>query len=385
MVPRTSSVVIIGGGVVGLSIAYYLAKAGMKGITVLEKDLIGEGSTGRCAGGVRLQFSTPINIQFSLASMETFLHFEDEFGVSAEFKQTGYLFLSSTPEEFDLFKENAAVQKSWGIAVELLNPKAIKERWPHLYTGDLTGGTFCDRDGYAGPYEVVQGFARRARDLGAKIMQKTEALGIGMAKGKVESVIAREGIIATETVVNAAGPYASQVGKMAGIDIPVRPVRRQIFVTGPFDRIKNPLPVTIDFHNCWYFRREHPGYLLAGPQDEESSFNTMVDFESMITAARKAVYRAPVFKETGIIRGWAGLYDLSPDNHAILGKVPEVEGFICANGFSGHGFMHAPVTGKLIAQLVMDGRTKEFDISRLSIERFRKGELIREPMVSFQN
>jgi sarcosine oxidase subunit beta len=385
MVPRTSSVVIIGGGAVGLSIAYHLAKEGVKGITVLEKDLIGEGSTGRSAGGVRLQFSTPIHIQFSLASLETFLHFEEEFGVSAEFKQTGYLFLASTSDEFDLFQENVTIQKKWGIEVELLSPGTIKERWPHLNTDDLTGGTFCGQDGYAGPYEVVQGYARRARDLGTKIMQKTEALGIGMVKGKVESVITREGIIATETVVNAAGPYASQVGKMAGIDIPVRPVRRQIFVTGPFDGIKNPLPVTIDFHNCWYFRREHPGYLLAGPQDEESSFNTMVDFESMITAARKAVYRVPVFKETGIIRGWAGLYDLSPDNHAILGKVPEVGGFICANGFSGHGFMHSPVTGRLIAQLIMGGKAKEFDISPLSIERFKRGELMKEPMVSFQN
>jgi sarcosine oxidase subunit beta len=385
MVPRTSSVVIIGGGVVGLSIAYYLAKAGMKGITVLEKDLIGEGSTGRCAGGVRLQFSTPINIQFSLASMEIFLHFEDEFGVSAEFKQTGYLFLSSTLEEFDLFKENVAVQKSWGIDVELLNSPAIKERWPHLYTGDLTGGTFCARDGYAGPYEVVQGFARRARDLGVKIIQKTEALGIGKARGRVESILTSQGVIRTGTVVNAAGPYAHQVGKMAGIDIPVRPVRRQIFVTGLFKKIRDPLPMTIDFHNSWYFRREHPGYLLAGPQDEEASFNTVVDFESMIHAARKAVHRVPVFKDAGIVRGWAGLYELSPDNHAILGKVPEVEGFICANGFSGHGFMHSPVTGRLIAQLIMGGKAKEFDISSLSIERFERGELMKEPMVSFQN
>jgi len=385
MVPRTSSIVIIGGGVVGLSIAYYLAKAGMKGITMLEKDLIGEGSTGRCAGGVRLQFSTPLNIQFSLASMKTFLHFEEEFGSSAEFRQTGYLFLASTSDEFDLFQENVTIQKKWGIEVELLSPGTIRERWPHLNTDDLTGGTFCGQDGYAGPYEVVQGYARRARDLGAKIIQKTEALGIGMAKGKVGSVITREGIIATETVVNAAGPYANQVGKMVGIDIPVRPVRRQIFVTGPFKKIRNPLPMTIDFHNSWYFRREHPGYLLAGPQDEGASFNTVVDFESMIHAARKAVYRVPVFKDTGIIRGWAGLYELSPDNHAILGKVPEVEGFICANGFSGHGFMHAPVTGKLITQLIMDGKTKGFDISPLSIERFRKGEFIREPMVSFRN
>jgi sarcosine oxidase subunit beta len=143
--------------------------------------------------------------------------------------------------------------------------------------------------------------------------------------------------------------------------------------------------VTIDFHNCWYFRREHPGYLLAGPQDEESSFNTQVDFESMVSAAQKAVYRVPVFKDTGIIRGWAGLYELSPDNHSILGKVPEVEGFICANGFSGHGFMHAPFAGKLIAQLIIHGKTSSLDITPLSIERFKKGELIKEPMVSFQN
>jgi len=385
MVPKISSVVIIGGGVIGLSIAYHLAREGMKGITVLEKDFIGEGSTGRCVGGIRLQFSTPINIQFSLASLETFLHFEEVFGMSAGFKQTGYLFLSSTADEYNLFRENVAIQRKWGIEVELLNPQEIKKRWSHLHTNDLTGGTFCAQDGYAGPYEVVQGFAQRARDLGVKIIQKTEALGIGISKGEVQSVLTNEGVIATPIVINAAGPYANHIGKMVGIDIPVRPVRRQIFVTGPFDRIRDPLPVTIDFHNCWYFKREYPGYLLAGPQDDESSFNTNVDFESMMSAARKAVYRVPVFKKTGIIRGWAGLYELSPDNHAILGKVPEVKGFICANGFSGHGFMHSPIVGKLIAELIMDSDTRKLDISLLSIERFKKGELIRESMVSFQN
>jgi sarcosine oxidase subunit beta len=385
MVPRTSSVVIIGGGVIGLSIAYHLAKSGIKGVTLLEKDFIGEGSTGRCAGGIRLQFSTPINIQFSLDSIETFLHFEEEFGVSAEFKQTGYLFLSSTQEEFKLFQENVTIQKKWGIEVELLTTETVEERWPHLYTDDLTGGTFCAQDGYAGPYEVVQGFARRARDLGVEIIQKTEAQGIAVRKGRVESVITNKGTIGTETVVNAAGPYASQIGKMVGINIPVKPVRRQIFVTGPCDGIRNPLPVTIDFHNCWYFRQEHPGYLLAGPQDEESSFNIQVDFESMVMSAQRALYRVPVFKDTGIIRGWGGLYELSPDNHAILGKVPEVAGFICANGFSGHGFMHSPIVGELVAQLIIDGRTKVLDINPLSIERFEKGELIKEPMVSFQN
>lgn len=385
MFPRTSSVVIIGGGIIGLSITYHLAKAGAKGITLIEKDFIGEGTTGRCVGGIRVQFSTPINIQFSLESLETFIHFEEEFGVSAEFKQTGYLFLASTEEEFTLFQNNLLLQKNWGIEVELLDPQEIKRRWPHLYTGDLRGGTYCAQEGFAGPYEVVQGFAKRARDLGVKILQKTEVQGIKVRREKVVGVITSKGVIATEIVVNAAGPYASLIGKMAGVEIPVKPVRRQIFITDSQGVLKSPHPVTIDFHNSWYFREENVGYLLAGPQDEESSFNTTVDFESMRITAQKAIHRVPAFQRCRIIRGWAGLYELSPDNHAILGRVPEVQGFICANGFSGHGFMHSPAAGRVISELILHDKSKSIDITPLSIERFKKGAFIKEPLVSFKN
>jgi len=190
--------------------------------------------------------------------------------------------------------------------------------------------------------------------------------------------------IATPVVVNAAGPYAASVGDMAGIKIPVKPLRRQIFITAPFHLTDRPIPLTIDFHRGWYFRQEVDGLLLSGPLDQEPSFNTNIDYEAMAEASENAMDRVPILEKARIARGWAGLYEISPDNHAILGKVPEIEGLILANGFSGHGFQHSPAVGKVIAELIVDGEATTIDISSLSIERFNKGALILEPLTAFK-
>ncbi len=381
---RTADVVIIGGGVIGVSIAYHLAMKNAGRIVLLEKGQLGEGSTSRCAGGIRTQFTTEINIRFSLESLKVFERFKEEFGVDPEFRRIGYLFLATTEREWEVFQGNMNLQKSFGIPVELLTTREIKQRWPYLRTDDVLGGTFCAWDGYAGPSEVLSGFAGGAKRAGARAYEGVEATGILLKAGRVTGVQTKEGEISTPVVVNAAGPYASLIGEMAGVKIPVKPLRRQIFITSPFRLTDRPVPLTIDFNRGWYFRPEVDGFLLSGPLDKEPSFNINIDYEARLEAGENAMYRVPAFEKAKIARGWGGLYEISPDNHAILGPFPGIEGFILANGFSGHGFQHSPVVGKVIAELITQGRATTIDISPLSVERFEKGNLILEPMTAFK-
>ncbi len=381
---KTADAVIIGGGIVGLSIAYYLALKKAGRIVLFEKGQLGEGSTSRCVGGIRTQFSTEINIRFSLESLKTFEQFKEEFGVNPEFKRIGYLFLATTEGEIEVFKQNIKLQKKFNIPVEFLNPDEIGARWPYLRMDDILGGTFCYWDGYAGPSEVLSGFASGARRAGVKIFEGMEVVGILLGRGKIHGVKTKDEEISTPMVVNAGGPYAALIGEMLGVKIPVKPLRRQIFITAPFHLADRPIPLTIDFHRGWYFRQEGDGLLLSGPLDLEPSFNLNTDYKAMAETSENSMYRVPVLEKARIARGWAGLYDISPDHHAILGRVPEVEGFILANGFSGHGFQHSPAVGKVISELIVNGKASTIDISSLCIDRFEKGELILEPMTAFK-
>jgi sarcosine oxidase, subunit beta len=380
---KTADIVIIGGGIIGASIAYYLAAMGAGRIVLLEKGSLGEGSTAKCAGGIRTQFSTDINIRFSLQSLQTWNHFQEIFGVPLDFKKVGYLFLASSEDEWSLFKAGCRLQRDYRVPVELLSPSEIGDRWPFLRIDDLVGGTFCGWDGYAGPYEALTGFAKGARRAGVRICEGIEVHSIFHEKGRVTGVCSPEGDISCPVVVNAAGPFAERVGRMAGIHVPVKPYRRQLFFTAPFSRIPDPLPLVIDFHRGWYFRREVKGFLISGPKDDFPSFNTSVDFAAMAETADNAVYRVPVLETAQISHGWAGLYEVSPDNHAILGETPELKGFFLANGFSGHGFQHSPAVGEVMAQLIM-GQMPAIDISVLAVERFSTGKLIREPLIAFK-
>ncbi len=381
---KTADVVIIGGGIIGLSIAYSLALKKAGKVVLFEKGQLGGGSTSRCVGGIRVQFSTEINIRFSLESLKTFEQFKEEFGVTPEFKRIGYLFLAATEREVEVLEGNMELQKKFDIPVEFLSSNEIRSRWPYLKINDILGGTFCSRDGYAGPNEILTGFVSGAKREGVKIYEGMEIMGISLANGKICSVKTKDEEIFTPAVVNAGGPYAASIGEMVGIKIPVKPLRRQIFITTPFYLTDQPIPLTIDFHRGWYFRREGDGILLSGRLDAEPSFNLNVDYEAMAEASENAMHRVPALGKAQIARGWAGLYEISPDNHAILGKVPEVEGLILANGFSGHGFQHSPAVGKVIAELITGGKAKTIDITPLSIERFEKGELIFEPMTAFK-
>ncbi|MFC1895928.1 NAD(P)/FAD-dependent oxidoreductase [Thermodesulfobacteriota bacterium] len=384
--PSRADVVIVGGGIIGLSIAYHAVKSGMRDVLVLETGSIGQGSTGKCAGGIRTQFSTRINIEFSLLSFKTFQDFSRQFGVDPGFRPVGYLFLATRKEQWETLQRSARLQVELGVEVELLSPEEIQRCWPLLRVNDLEGGSFTARDGYAGPHEVLQGFARGARRLGASIREGVEVTGIRVKRGRVEGVETSRGeSVVAGTVVNAAGPYAARVGAMAGLDIPVRPLRRQVFFTDSVDASFTRFPMVIDLDHGWYMRPEGKGLLLAGRQDSVSSFNENTDHEGREWAATRAVYRVPGLESARIAGGWAGLYEISPDHHALIGAFPHLKGFVCANGFSGHGFQHSPAVGVVVAELLREGRAHSLDIHPLRPERFSQGDLIREPLTAFKD
>jgi sarcosine oxidase subunit beta len=379
----TAQIVIIGGGIIGTSIAYHLAQKGARDVVLLEKGALGEGATAKCVGGIRAQFSTEINIRFSLESFKTWDHFQEIMGSSLDFRRVGYLLLATTELEWAAFQRATHLQEKFGIPVELLSPREIRDRWPYLRVDDLRGGTFCSWEGYAGPYEALSGFVRGARRGGVTILQDTEVTRILRNGDRVTGVRTPRGDISAPVVVNAAGPYAAEVGRMAGVEVPVQPYRRQLFFTRPFPQIPDPIPMVIDFHRGWYFRREGAGLLISGPKDDDPSFDLSVDYGCLEEVAMKSVHRVPVMEEAEVDGGWAGSYEISPDNHAILGEVPELEGFFVANGFSGHGFQHSPAAGRVMAELIL-GEQLSIDISPLALERFSKGRLIPEFLTAFK-
>ena len=369
---KSAEVIIIGAGVIGCSIAYHLAKIGCRDLIVLEKDSIGSGSTDKCPGGIRQQFSTEINIRLSMESVNFFEHFGEETGHPADFRQHGYLMLATTPDEMETFRQNVALQQSLGVKVYLLSPQEAREIVPQLNVEDVRGATFCPSDGYADPYSVVQGFASVAKKSGARIYEETEVIGIRMRGNQVQGVLTSKGDFAAPVVVNAAGAYAAQVGKMADIDIPIRPLRRHLFVTAPTNGLSKKTPMVVDFHNGFWFRKEGLAVIfgMRNP-DEAEGFDISVDWQFLSNSlARAASHRLPFLIDSGIARGQAGLHSDTPDCNAILGEAVEIKGLYLACGFSGHGFMHSPAVGRVIADLI-SGQKSHLDLSPLSPGRFK--------------
>jgi sarcosine oxidase subunit beta len=376
---ETADIVIIGAGIVGCSIAYHLAAQGPPKVIVVEKDLICSGSTGKSAGGIRQQFATEVNVRLSVESLQMFQRMKDELGIDPEFRQVGYLFMATTEKELDLFRRQADFLQGHRVPARMVSPDDIHWIVPYVRLDDIIGGAYCSTDGYAAPYEITMGYASAARRRGVTIHEQRAATGILKDGDRIAGVETSRGPIHASIVVNAAGAEGGLVGTMADVDVPVKPYRRQIFVTGPLPEFGQEPPLTIDYHRNWYFRGEMGGCLFSGPKDNESTFDTNVDWEHLAESVAKAVARVPVLEQAEIKRGWAGSYDLSPDNNAILGAVPELPGFYLATGHSGHGFMHGPATGKLMAELILTGKTS-IDISALSLDRFRTGKTVREPM-----
>jgi sarcosine oxidase subunit beta len=380
LLPQTADVVVIGGGAVGLSTAYHLAKLGAGEVVLLEKETLGEGSTGRCAGGARLDFSTAVNVEFSLLAFQKLAQFAEEFGVDPQFRRVGYLMLATSDLALTQLTRNRPLYEQYNIPVDFLDPDTVRRHWPYVNTEDVRGATYCARDGYLGPHEVVQGYAAGARRLGVHIFQHTPVIDVMVTSGRVQGVRTPQGDIATRTVLNATGPYASVVGRMVGLDIPVKPIRRQVFVSGPVPELPDEIPQIIDLAYGTTYRREGEGFMIYGPQDKTPSFNTNVDWDAKVWACERAAHRLPAMAGASVVRGWAGLYEISPDNHAIVGPAPGIEGFILANGFSGHGFMHSPATGQVVAEYIVHGAAQTIDITPLGLERFSRGSAFYEPL-----
>lgn len=371
-VPATADCVLVGGGVVGCSLAYHLARGGMRPL-LLERGELGGGSTGRCAGGVRQQFSTGVNVRVSRLSRAMLERFPEEVGASAELRRIGYLFLATTDAEAAQFARNVAVQRAAGLAeVELLDVAGALELVPELRAEDLTAATWCPTDGLAGPNEVTLGYAAAARRHGATILEDIEVTGIDGRREAIAAVVTARGRVSTPLVVDCAGPHAAVVAGLAGVSVPVAPFRRHIFLTETFS-LSRPVPMTVDFHTSFYFHPEGDGMLLGmSDPDEPSSFDTSVSWEFLQRLIENATWRLPALERSRIRTGWAGLYEMSPDHQGIVGEAPGRPGLWLCCGFSGHGFMQAPAIGHLLAERLL-GREPEIDLAPYAPERFADG------------
>lgn len=375
-------VIIVGAGVVGASVAYHLAKLGCRDVVVLEKDRIGCGATEKCAGGIRQQFSSEANIRLSMESLTFFERFEEETGHAADFRQHGYLILATNEDELETLRQNVGMQRGLGVGVDLLAPPEIAELVPGLSLSGVAGASFCATDGYADPYSVVMGFTSAAKRLAVKVHEGVEVTGVESENGVVRGVLTTQGLLEAPVVVNAAGPYARHVAGMAGLDVPVSPMRRHVFITEPVFRrssrlggLNRPdLPMVVDFHSGFWFRREGL-CLIFGMRDpgEHEGFSTDVDWKFFTdTLADVACARVPSLLDIGITRAQAGLHADTPDYMAILGEAPTVRGLYLACGFSGHGFMHSPATGRLMAELILEMGTAASELEPFRMDRFKE-------------
>jgi sarcosine oxidase subunit beta len=384
-----ADVVIIGGGIVGSSIAYHLVAAGCKNALVIERETAqGKGSTGKSMGGVRAQFSTPVNIQMSLYSIPFYASFEERLGLPCDYRPQGYLFCATDENHLAYLRANYKKQVAMGLKnVQVIAGDEIRNMFPQLRSDDIVGGSFCSTDGFVDPYSAMIGFMTWASDHGATLWKNTTVTGIARntnSNGGNFEVTTSRGTVSTRTVVNCAGAWAASIAKMVGIDLPVEPLRRMLVPTEPFDRFPHTAPMIIDMSTGFHFRPEGRGFLLAWNDPEETPGYKM-DFdpafiEKILT---RAADRVPAFENVAVNpkRAWAGLYEMTPDHHPILGESPDVPGFFFANGFSGHGVMHSPATGKVLSDLILTGKTDLIDVSLLDFSRFAEGRMIHETAV----
>ncbi len=377
--PTTADVVIIGGGVMGASAAYHLAKCGIKNVVLLEKEeFFGTGATGRCAGGVRYQFSTEINVKLSLESLPLIERFKEEIGQDVNYHQCGYLLVATNEKDAAAFRHNVKMQNGLGVQTQLLSGEEVRLRQPLMKFEDAIAGTWNPKDGLADPNSVVAGYISAAQKLGVKALTRAEVTGIRLSGDQVEAVETTQGLIQTRTVLNTAGPWASQIGQMAGVEIPILPIRRQMFTTNALKEIPEDFPFVIDFAQSLYFHREGEGLLIGmSNQNEKPGFDQNVDEDFEMENFEAALERMPLLERASRASHWAGLYEVTPDAHPIFGG-SHVKGFSLCAGFSGHGFMHGPVAGKLMTEYILDGKFSTVDVSLLDLARFEEGRLIKE-------
>ena len=385
-IDKTADVVIIGGGIVGASIAWHLTQSGCTNVVMLERETSqGKGSTGKSMGGVRAQFSTPVNIQMSLYSIDFYRQYDERMDYPSGYKPQGYLFVATAEKHMNYLRANFERQVAMGLkAVRQVSRAEIVEMIPQMRADDVLGGTFCSTDGFVDPYSVMSGYTLRAVDRGVRLLRNMEVTGILRDAQGIAGVRTADGEIASRVVVNCAGAWAAGIARMAGVDLPVEPLRRMLVPTEPFAELSQHLPMVIDMSTGFHFRPEGLGILMAwNDPDETPGFKTNFDHTFVEKILTRAVDRVPCLEnvEVNPKRAWAGLYEMTPDHHPVLGQAPDVPGFFLANGFSGHGVMHSPATGRILADLILHGKTDLVDASILGLDRYRTGNLIEETAV----
>ena len=397
---KKAEIVVIGGGVVGASVAFHLVQRGAKDVLILEREAEqGRGSTGAATGGIRAQFETEINIRMSLYSLD----FLREWDFDCEYEPKGYLFFATTDEQMEYLRRNVEVQRSYGVRdVEVVDADAISRFVPGINCDDITGGSFGRHDGFINPLAVMRGFTEGALRGGARLQCGVDVIGFRIEDGCVRGVETSDGLIECDAAVLCTGARAAELAKTAGIDLPVAPQRRQIVWARTREALPANMPMVIDIGTGFHFRPARdfraPRSAASGPvaaargsdvgrdilfayPDPAEPSSVCTDFEDSFVdkVYERAKRRAKILFEAECVREKcrAGLYENTPDHHAILGGC-DVSGLYFANGFSGHGVMHSPATGRALSEIILDGEARFLDVSCLSLSRFERGELLHE-------
>jgi sarcosine oxidase subunit beta len=376
-VPPVADVVIIGGGVMGAGIAFHLAEAGVDDIVVVERGELGRGSSGKPIGGVRAQFSDPLNIELGSRSLRAYQDFPHRPGAGIRLDSVGYLFLLTSARQAADFEISVRLQNSLDVPSRMVSPREARRLCPYISTDGLVAAVYSPTDGHARPGLVVRGYADSASRAGVTFATHTRVTGMDTAGDRVTAVHTDQGVISCSTVICAAGAWSGQIGDMVGVDLPVRPVRRQLAFTEPLTPPTPRIPFTIDFASSAYFHNSDDGLLfgLADP-DQPDGFDTTWTPEWLELFRDVVRHRAPTLAAMETADGWAGLYEVTPDHNALIGRSGELPNFLYATGFSGHGFLQAPAVGEILRDLYLD-RTPFVDITPLGADRFRAGAEIR--------
>ncbi len=371
--PKSADVVVVGGGVIGTSVAFHLAEAGID-VCLLERDELASGSTSRAAGGFRSQFSDPLNVAISLRSIDAFTSFAERPGGEIDLAQVGYLFLLDREEDVAAFEQSVALQNALGVPSRFVPLEEVAALCPVAGLEGLLAATYCALDGHASPEAVVQGYAAGARAKGGTVITRCAVTGLDVVEGKIRGVATTLGTIESSIVVCAAGAWSPTLAEMVGVELPVKPILREIGFTAPVGGLPDRIPLTVDFSTGFYFHREGPGLLFGmADRDQPPGFDVPADptwLEQVIGVAER---RLPSLLDMGIAGGWKGFYEVTPDHNALVGEAAEASRFLYATGFSGHGFLQGPAIGEIVRDLVL-GREPFVDVAPLSVERFARHE-----------